>query len=198
MQSRGPVLRDILRQAARRSFNRVVVDGDTSTNDVALCTATGAAAEGTGTSSRRLSRLSAATSRSRSPATAKERRSSRGDRRGAPDEDAAPKWRGRSSAPRSSRPPSTAKTQLGPVVAAAGRAGVEFDPYAVSLSVGEGVERTPLVLRARSSPTLRMQRVRCAGYRRVRPRPRRRRGEGDGVGVRPHREVRKINGKYTT
>ena len=39
----APVLQDILRQATRRSFNRVVVDGDTSTNDVAFCTATGAA-----------------------------------------------------------------------------------------------------------------------------------------------------------
>jgi glutamate N-acetyltransferase/amino-acid N-acetyltransferase len=32
-----------LREATRRSFNRVVVDGDTSTNDIALCTATGEA-----------------------------------------------------------------------------------------------------------------------------------------------------------
>src|SRR5208337_3982948 len=30
-----------LKLAARRTFNRVVVDGDTSTNDIALCTATG-------------------------------------------------------------------------------------------------------------------------------------------------------------
>ena len=36
-------LADALRQATRRSFNRVVVDGDTSTNDIALCTATGEA-----------------------------------------------------------------------------------------------------------------------------------------------------------
>src|SRR5512136_2759998 len=36
-------LSDALRQATRRSFNRVVVDGDTSTNDIALCTATGEA-----------------------------------------------------------------------------------------------------------------------------------------------------------
>ena len=35
----------------------------------------------------------------------------------------------------------------GRVVAAAGRAGVAFDPYAVSLSVGEDAGRTPLVLR---------------------------------------------------
>ena len=36
-------LSDALKQATRRSFNRVVVDGDTSTNDIALCTATGEA-----------------------------------------------------------------------------------------------------------------------------------------------------------
>lgn len=36
-------LQDALKTAVKRSFNRVVVDGDTSTNDVVFCTATGAA-----------------------------------------------------------------------------------------------------------------------------------------------------------
>jgi glutamate N-acetyltransferase/amino-acid N-acetyltransferase len=36
-------LQDALKIAVRRSFNRVVVDGDTSTNDVVFCTATGCA-----------------------------------------------------------------------------------------------------------------------------------------------------------
>ena len=36
-------LNSALKKATTRSFNRVVVDGDTSTNDVALCTATGLA-----------------------------------------------------------------------------------------------------------------------------------------------------------
>jgi glutamate N-acetyltransferase/amino-acid N-acetyltransferase len=36
-------LQEALKIAVRRSFNRVVVDGDTSTNDVVFCTATGAA-----------------------------------------------------------------------------------------------------------------------------------------------------------
>lgn len=36
-------LNEILKLAVRRSFNRVVVDGDTSTNDVVFCTATGEA-----------------------------------------------------------------------------------------------------------------------------------------------------------
>ena len=36
-------LQESLKTAVKRSFNRVVVDGDTSTNDVVFCTATGAA-----------------------------------------------------------------------------------------------------------------------------------------------------------
>ncbi|PKL60433.1 MAG: ornithine acetyltransferase [Methanomicrobiales archaeon HGW-Methanomicrobiales-4] len=36
-------LQESLKTAVRRSFNRVVVDGDTSTNDVVFCTATGTA-----------------------------------------------------------------------------------------------------------------------------------------------------------
>ncbi|MDD1725124.1 MAG: bifunctional ornithine acetyltransferase/N-acetylglutamate synthase, partial [Methanospirillum sp.] len=36
-------LQDALKTAVKRSFNRVVVDGDTSTNDVVFCTATGTA-----------------------------------------------------------------------------------------------------------------------------------------------------------
>ena len=39
----GPALQDALKTAVRRSFNRGVVDGDTSTNDIVFCTATGAA-----------------------------------------------------------------------------------------------------------------------------------------------------------
>lgn len=39
----APDLQEALKTAVRRSFNRVVVDGDTSTNDVVFCTATGAA-----------------------------------------------------------------------------------------------------------------------------------------------------------
>ncbi|HWQ67684.1 MAG TPA: bifunctional glutamate N-acetyltransferase/amino-acid acetyltransferase ArgJ [Methanospirillum sp.] len=37
----APDLQAALKTAVRRSFNRVVVDGDTSTNDVVFCTATG-------------------------------------------------------------------------------------------------------------------------------------------------------------
>ena len=38
-------LGEALKTAVKRSFNRVVVDGDTSTNDVVFCTATGTAGE---------------------------------------------------------------------------------------------------------------------------------------------------------
>lgn len=37
----APALQEALQTAANRSFNRVVVDGDTSTNDCVFCTATG-------------------------------------------------------------------------------------------------------------------------------------------------------------
>lgn len=39
----APDLQEALKTAVRRSFNRVVVDGDTSTNDIVFCTATGSA-----------------------------------------------------------------------------------------------------------------------------------------------------------
>ncbi len=39
----GPALRPLLREAVDRSFNRITVDGDTSTNDMVLCLANGAA-----------------------------------------------------------------------------------------------------------------------------------------------------------
>lgn len=39
----APNLQETLKTAVKRSFNRVVVDGDTSTNDIVFCTATGAA-----------------------------------------------------------------------------------------------------------------------------------------------------------
>ncbi|MFA7198715.1 MAG: bifunctional glutamate N-acetyltransferase/amino-acid acetyltransferase ArgJ [Methanoculleus sp.] len=141
----GPVLRDILRQATRRSFNRVVVDGDTSTNDVALCTATGAAG-----SVDRAELATAIEAVCRDLAVQIARDGEGATKvlavtvRGAPDEDAA------ADVARTIVASPLVKTAIygedpnwGRVVAAAGRAGVAFDPYAVSLSVGE----VPLVLR---------------------------------------------------
>jgi len=141
----APVLQDILRQATRRSFNRVVVDGDTSTNDVALCTATGA----TGKVDRsELARAIEAVCRDLAVQIARDGEGATKlltvTVRGAPDEAAA------AAVARTIVASPLVKTAIygedpnwGRVVAAAGRAGVEFDPYAVSLSVGD----TPLVLR---------------------------------------------------
>lgn len=145
----APVLRDILRQATRRSFNRVVVDGDTSTNDVALCTATGAAGR---VDRNELAKAIETVCRDLAVQIARDGEGATKlltvTVRGAPDEDAA------AEVARTIVASPLVKTAIygedpnwGRVVAAAGRAGVEFDPYAVSLSVGEGAGRTPLVLR---------------------------------------------------
>ena len=140
-----PVLRDILRTATRRSFNRVVVDGDTSTNDVALCTATGTAGR---VDRDELARAIEAVCRSLAIQIARDGEGATKllevTVRGAADEDEA------AGVARTIVASPLVKTAIygedpnwGRVVAAAGRAGAEFDPYAASLSVG-GV---PLVVR---------------------------------------------------
>lgn len=141
----APVLSDILRTATRRSFNRVVVDGDTSTNDVAFCTATGAAGK---VDRAELATAIEAVCRDLAVQIARDGEGATKllevTVRGAPDEDAA------AEVARTVVASPLVKTAIygedpnwGRVVAAAGRAGVEFDPYAVSLSVGD----TPLVRR---------------------------------------------------
>ena len=141
----GPVLQEILRQATRRSFNRVVVDGDTSTNDIALCTATGAAGS---VNHNELATAIEAVCRDLAVQIARDGEGATKllevTVRGAPDEDAA------ADVARTVVASPLVKTAIygedpnwGRVVAAAGRAGVAFDPYAVSLRVGG----TPLVLR---------------------------------------------------
>lgn len=145
----APVLHDILRQAARRSFNRVVVDGDTSTNDVALCTATGAAGR---VDRAELANAIEAVCRNLAVQIARDGEGATKllevTVRGAADEDEA------ALVARTVVASPLVKTAIygedpnwGRVVAAAGRSGAEFDPYAVSLWVGEGPLRTPLVLR---------------------------------------------------
>ncbi len=141
----APILQDILRQATRRSFNRVVVDGDTSTNDVAICTATGAAGP-----VRREELADAIEAVCRSLAIQIARDGEGATKllevtvRGAADEDEA------AAVARTVVASPLVKTAVygedpnwGRVIAAAGRSGAEFDPYAISLRVG-GV---PLVLK---------------------------------------------------
>jgi glutamate N-acetyltransferase/amino-acid N-acetyltransferase len=136
-----------LKQATRRSFNRVVVDGDTSTNDIALCTATGeagkvnypefcAALEGCCASLAQQIAADGEGATKLIEVTV----------RGAPGEEAA------AEVARTVIGSPLVKTAVygedpnwGRVVAAAGRAGVVFDPNAVSLWIGDGTARYPLV-----------------------------------------------------
>ncbi|NLA31660.1 MAG: bifunctional glutamate N-acetyltransferase/amino-acid acetyltransferase ArgJ [Methanomicrobiales archaeon] len=141
----APILRDILRQATRRSFNRVVVDGDTSTNDIALCTATGAAGK---VDRGELAEAIEAVCRNLAIQIARDGEGATKllevTVRGAADEEEA------AAVARTVIASPLVKTAVygedpnwGRIVAAAGRSGAEFDPYAVSLHVG-GV---PLVVR---------------------------------------------------
>jgi len=140
-------LADALRTAARRSFNRVVVDGDTSTNDIALCTATGGAGKV------KITEFSAALEeccRSLAEQIAKDGEGAtkllQVTVTGARKEDDAEK------VARTVIESPLVKTAVygedpnwGRVVAAAGRAGVNFDPNAVSLWISDGSTRYPLV-----------------------------------------------------
>jgi glutamate N-acetyltransferase/amino-acid N-acetyltransferase len=142
-------LGELLRRVTRRTFNCVVVDGDMSTNDIALCTATGESGkvnEATLESAleeccRSLARQIAADGEGATKLIEVQVK-------GAPDETAA------TAIARAIVGSSLVKTAVygedpnwGRVVAAAGYAGVEFDPYQVSLWIGEEESRVPLVER---------------------------------------------------
>jgi len=140
-------LQEALRTATRRSFNRVVVDGDTSTNDVAFCTATGEAGP---VSQSEFSRALLQVCRSLAIQIARDGEGAskilQMTVRGAVDEEEA------ADAARTIIGSPLVKTAIygedpnwGRIVAAAGRSGATFDPYAVSLWVGSGAERTLLV-----------------------------------------------------
>jgi glutamate N-acetyltransferase/amino-acid N-acetyltransferase len=136
-----------LKEATRRSFNRVVVDGDTSTNDIALCTATGEAGKvkyrkfcaALENCCRSLAQQIAADGEGATKlieVTVRE----------APTEEAA------ADVARTVIGSPLVKTAVygedpnwGRVVAAAGRSGVAFDPNGVSLWIGDGTARYPLV-----------------------------------------------------
>jgi glutamate N-acetyltransferase/amino-acid N-acetyltransferase len=141
-------LKEALKRATKRSFNRVVVDGDTSTNDIALCTATGESGKVNPTEfsealeecCRVLAQQIAADGEGATKlieVTVK----------GAKKEDKAAK------VARTIIESPLVKTAVygedpnwGRVVAAAGRAGVRFDPSAISLTISDGTESYPLVI----------------------------------------------------
>ncbi len=136
-----------LKLAVKRTFNRVVVDGDESTNDIALCTSTGLrgrvnlqefqkaleeccrslamqiAIDGEGATKLLEVRVTGAPSEDSATAVAKTVIASPLVKTAVYGQD--PNW--------------------GRVVAAAGRSGVRFDPYAVSLWISDGSGRAELV-----------------------------------------------------
>lgn len=136
-----------LKQATRRSFNRVVVDGDTSTNDIALCTATGEAGK---VNAAEFSAALEECCRSLAEQIAR-------DGEGASKllqvtVTGAGKERDAERVARTVIESPLVKTAVygedpnwGRIVAAAGRAGVKFDPAEVSLWISDGTGKFPLV-----------------------------------------------------
>ncbi len=140
-------LSDALKQAARRSFNRVVVDGDTSTNDIALCTATGEAGK---VKTAEFSLALEECCRSLAEQIAKDGEGAtkllqvtvRGARK---ENDAEKVARTVVESPLVKTAVYGEDPNWGRVVAAAGRAGVKFDPDTVSLWISDGSNKFPLV-----------------------------------------------------
>lgn len=143
----APALREALRNATRRTFNRVVVDGDMSTNDIALCTATGKAGKVNG------AEFSAALEECCRILAIKIAEDGEGASKllevtveGAPgEEEAAAVARTVIASPLVKTAVYGADPNWGRVIAAAGRAGVDFDPDRVNLWMGDGIETVPLV-----------------------------------------------------
>jgi glutamate N-acetyltransferase/amino-acid N-acetyltransferase len=140
-------LGDALKQATRRSFNRVVVDGDTSTNDIALCTATGTAgkvkhAEFSAALEECCRSLAEQIATDGEGATKLLEVTVRGAKK---EDDAAKVARTIIESPLVKTAVYGEDPNWGRVVAAAGRAGVKFDPDAVSLWISDGKKKHPLV-----------------------------------------------------
>ena len=196
-----PILSAALRLAADRSFNRVVVDGDTSTNDIALLTATGAAGR---VAPNEFERALEACCRALAIQVAAD---GEGATKliemvvlGAPEEeDAAAVARTIVGSPLVKTAVYGEDPNWGRVVAAAGRAGVEFDPYAVSLSIGEGEGVVPLVTRGEIVVDLARAKAAMAGKKVVFTLDLAA-GEGEATawGCDLTEGYVEINGKYTT
>ncbi len=140
-------LKAALVQATRRSFNRIVVDGDTSTNDIALATATGRAGKV------KMNEFQDALEACCRDLAIKIAMDGEGATkllevtvRGAPEEEAA------AEVARTVIGSPLVKTAVygedpnwGRVIAAAGRAGIAFDADSVSLWISDGSSRLELV-----------------------------------------------------
>jgi len=140
-------LSDALKLATKRSFNRVVVDGDTSTNDICLCTATGEAgkvnakefAAALEECCRLLAKQIAADGEGASKLLEIVVKGAK------KEDDAAKVARTVIESPLVKSAVYGEDPNWGRVVAAAGRAGVKFDPNAVSLFISDGKNKHPLV-----------------------------------------------------
>jgi glutamate N-acetyltransferase/amino-acid N-acetyltransferase len=136
-----------LKRATNRTFNRVVVDGDMSTNDIALCTATGESgrvkpaefSQALEECCRSLAQQIAADGEG---ATKLIEVTVKGAQK---EESAARVARTIIESPLVKTAVYGEDPNWGRVVAAAGRAGIEFDPNAVSLWISDGKQQYPLV-----------------------------------------------------
>ncbi|MDD1702491.1 MAG: bifunctional ornithine acetyltransferase/N-acetylglutamate synthase [Methanoregula sp.] len=147
VQIEAKPLKESLKLAATRTFNRVVVDGDTSTNDIALCTATGEAGK---VSQKEFSAALEECCRSLAQQIAADGEGATKllevTVKNAPKEDAAAKVaRVVIESPLVKTAVYGEDPNWGRVIAAAGRAGVKFDPNAVSLWISDGNNQYPLV-----------------------------------------------------
>lgn len=136
-----------LKRATGRTFNRVVVDGDMSTNDIALCTATGESgkvkpaefSQALEECCRSLAQQIAADGEG---ATKLIEVTVKGAKK---EESAARVARTIIESPLVKTAVYGEDPNWGRIVAAAGRAGIEFDPNAVSLWISDGNHQYPLV-----------------------------------------------------
>jgi glutamate N-acetyltransferase / amino-acid N-acetyltransferase len=140
-------LSDALKLATKRSFNRVIVDGDTSTNDIALCTATGEAgkvkpAEFSAALEECCKSLAKQIAADGEGASKMLEIVVKGAKK---EDDAAKVARTVIESPLVKTAVYGEDPNWGRVVAAAGRAGVKFDPNAVSLWISDGKQKHPLV-----------------------------------------------------
>jgi glutamate N-acetyltransferase / amino-acid N-acetyltransferase len=141
------LLKDSLKSAVNRTFNRIVVDGDMSTNDIALCTATGTRgrvkmADFSSALEECCRSLAIQIARDGEGATKLLEVTVRGART---EEDAATIARTVISSPLVKTAVYGEDPNWGRVIAAAGRAGISFDPDNVSLWISDGVSRHALV-----------------------------------------------------
>ncbi|HUK38871.1 MAG TPA: bifunctional glutamate N-acetyltransferase/amino-acid acetyltransferase ArgJ [Methanomicrobiales archaeon] len=194
-------LRGALRLAARRSFNRVVVDGDMSTNDIAFLTATGEAGR---VPPREFQAALEECARSLAIQIALDGEGAtkliemvvRGART---EEDAEEVARTVVGSPLLKTAVYGEDPNWGRVLAAAGRAGVRFDPDAVSLFIGPAGDRVPLVEDGRIVVDLAKAKRAMAG-REVRFELELGRGKAEATawGCDLTEKYVEINGRYTT